>query len=253
MTLGTGSSLPTLDRNHSAHVLKIHGRLFLIDCGEGAQLLLKKHGISIYKIDRIFISHLHGDHVFGLFGLLSTMWMLGRKEDLHIYSTDGIERLVDFYLKEFGEGSSFKIIPHAVDVDKPTPIYEDDIIRVEAFPLLHRVTTLGYLFREKCRKSSRSFAYCSDTAPLDILKEWVKDVDLLYHEATFSEDMFEFAKKTFHSTTKETANIAKQSGVSKLVIGHFSSRYSNLNKLLEEAKEVFPNTELAEMGKTFYL
>lgn len=296
ISLGTASALPTVDRYPSAHVLNIRGRLFLIDCGEGCQMLLKKHDISIMKIDRIFISHLHGDHVFGLFGLFSSLSMMGRRADLHIYSPERMDVMIDFFIKEFGEGIQYNIVFHLLDSLEPTIIFESKSIEVLSFPLNHRVSTYGYIFREKepslnvykeliepnnitlkeiaelkrgenlVRKDGtilesskytykpykpRSFAYCCDTAPFDALDKWIKDVDLLYHEATFAKDLELLAATTSHSTTEQTAMLAKKAGVKKLIIGHFSSRYTDLGKLLKEVEAVFPNVEIAEMGKIF--
>ena len=102
-TLGVSSASPTTDRYPSAHILNICGRLFLIDCGEGCQMLMKRHGISLMKLERIFLSHLHGDHVFGIFGLLSTLSMSGRTEPLHVYAPEGFDRILQFFRERFLE------------------------------------------------------------------------------------------------------------------------------------------------------
>lgn len=252
-SLGTASALPTIDKLPSAHVLKIRGRLFLIDCGEGCQMSLKKRGISLLKIDNIFISHLHGDHLFGLFGILSSMGMMGRTAPLHLYAPEGLSQIIEFYQKQFGEGNKYEIVHIALNCSKPTLIYSARTIEVSAFPLNHRIATFGFLFKEKTSKLDsdlRSFAYCSDTAPFEELSEWIKGVDLLYHESTFAEDLKPMAEKTFHSTASDAARCALKCGAKRLLLGHFSSRYPDISIFLEQAREIFPETYLAKENLT---
>ncbi|MDD2595600.1 MAG: ribonuclease Z [Bacteroidales bacterium] len=295
-TLGTASAHPNVYRYPSAHVFNIHGRLFLVDCGEGAQVQLCRCGISFSKIDNIFISHLHGDHVFGIFGLLSTMSLLGRTAELFIYAPKDFASILAFFLSHFGEGVKFEIHHEVLDYKEPTKIFESKSVEISTFPLNHRIDTYGFLFKEKepqpniikwkiepnqltlremaqfkqggdvtrdngeilkCEDYTyipyigRSAAYCFDTAPFAKLPQWIKGVDLLFMEATFAENMAEMAKATNHSTAKQTAGIAVEAGAGKLVIGHYSSRYKDLNVLLDEAKEIFPNTFLANEGMVF--
>lgn len=296
-TLGVSSASPTTDRYPSAHILDICGRLFLIDCGEGCQMLMKRHGISLMKLERIFLSHLHGDHLFGIFGLLSTMSLSGRTEPLHIYAPDGFQDILDFFRMHFLENDTFRIEFHPVgDIRGRTVIMQDSVVTVSVFPLVHRVPSYGYVFCENepelnVRKEAvaalglsveeilslkagrdivrtdgtvvraadtayrpyvpRSFAYCSDTAVFGALPEMVKGVDLLYHEATFGEDCASKAAEMFHSTAREAAGTALAAGVGRLVIGHFSSRYKDPSVLLEQARSVFPDTELAWEGREF--
>ena len=147
--LGTASALPTTERNPSAQVLDVRGRLFLIDCSEGVQMQLRKAGVSFLRIGHIMISHIHGDHIFGIFGLLSTMSMLGRTADLSIYAPASFAPVLEFFLSNFGEGINFRIDYHPLKMDSPQVIYENNYLQVSAFPLNHRVETYGYLFREK--------------------------------------------------------------------------------------------------------
>ena len=288
--LGTASALPTTERYSSAQVLNVRGRLFMIDCGEAAQIQIRKAGISFLKIEHMCISHIHGDHIFGFFGLLSTMAMLGRSAPLAIYGPKGFLPVLEFFKSTFGEGILFDIDFTALEMSEPEVIYENRNVELLAFPLNHRVETFGYMIREKMpqhnvRKEAiaqygltlaeigtlkrgedvlrpdgqvipnseaayipyepRSYAYCSDTAPFPQLKEWVKGVTLLYHESTFPAEMEEMAAKTYHSTTLQAAQTAKDAGVGRLLVGHYSSRFPSLDFFLDELRSIFPNTDLA--------
>lgn len=148
-TLGTASALPTANRYPSAHILTVRERLFLIDCGEGAQMQMRKAGISIGKIDNIFISHLHGDHVFGLFGLLSTFSMMGRTAPLYIHAPYRMESMLSFFKEQFAEGLKYEIVHVPVKCKGFEKILDIGGVEVFAFPLKHRGETYGYLFREK--------------------------------------------------------------------------------------------------------
>ena len=294
--LGTSSALPTSKRYPSAYVLNVHERIFLLDCGEGTQLLLRKYHFKMARLNHIFISHAHGDHTFGLFGLLSSLSLMGRDHDLHIYGSPELENIITIHLQLFGIELAYSLVFHSVNCKKSDIIYEDKSIIVESFPLKHRIPTCGFLFREKpqLRKlkkemlelyqipienrkaikegadfilptdkvilnskltndppKPKSFAYCTDTRYHRGMVNKINNVDLLFHEATFMESEADRAKDTFHSTARQAANIAKEANVKKLVLGHFSARYRNLSPLLEEAREIFPPTELAEEGKVF--
>ncbi|MBR5567729.1 MAG: ribonuclease Z [Bacteroidales bacterium] len=287
--MGTASALPTTERYPSAQVLDVRGRLFMMDCGEGAQIQLRKVGVSFLRIEHICLSHIHGDHIFGLFGLLSTMSLLGRSAPLRIYAPKTFRPILDFFMVQFGEGVQFEIDYVELDMKEPQVVYENRTLELLAFPLNHRVETFGYIIREKMppfnvRKEAvqkydltlseigtlkrgenvvredivitnaeaayrkykpRSYAYCSDTAPFPELAEWVKGVDLLYHEATFPADMAEMAEKTFHSTTLQAAQVAKDAGVGRLLVGHYSSRFPSVEFFLDELRSVFPESHLA--------
>lgn len=295
-TLGTASAVPTNNRFSSAHVLNVRGRLFLVDCAEGCQILLARHGISHAKIDNILISHLHGDHLFGIMPLLSTMALKGRTAPLYIYAPEAFSHTLKFFKDYFADGVKFDINFIPLKADKPELIVSSRNSKVYAFPLNHKIETYGFLFKEdepelNVRKgyierdsltlkeiatlkggsdvvredgsvlevskyaykpyNPRSAAYCSDTAPFPELKEWVRGVDVLYHEATFGSDMRDLSSQFFHSTAEDAATVAAEAGAGKLVIGHFSSRYPDINVLLEEARRVFPETYLAEEGMIF--
>lgn len=295
--LGTASALPTTQRNPSAQIVDVRGRLFMIDCGEGAQIQLRKAGVSFLKIEHICLSHIHGDHIFGIFGLLSTMGLLARKAPLNIYAPEGFAPILEFFKAQFGEGLLFDIHFIPLEMTSPEVVYENRTTELLAFPLNHRVETFGFIIREKMpqrnihkdaisryglslseigtlkrgedvvrkqaggepqvirndevtyyRYMPRSYAYCSDTAPFAELPQWIRGVDLLYHEATFPEEMAEMAEKTFHSTTIQAATTAKDAGAKKLIVGHYSSRFPSVDFYLDQIKTIFPEAMLAHDG-----
>ena len=147
--LGCGSALPTLKHFPSSQVVEVRGKLFMVDCGEGAQIQLRKTRISFSKIRCVFISHLHGDHCFGLIGLISTFGMLGRTVPLHVYAPEEFGPMLHAQLEMFCTGLEFEVLFHAVDTQKNQVIYEDKSLSVETIPLSHRVPCCGFLFREK--------------------------------------------------------------------------------------------------------
>lgn len=288
--LGTASALPISDRNPSAQVLDVRGRLFLIDCGEGTQVRMRQAGISYLKIEAIFLSHIHGDHLFGIFGLLNTMAMLGRTGRLDIYAPAGFGAILDFYKAHFGAGDTYEIVHHVLEMPAPEVLFSTRYLEVSAFPLNHKIDCYGFLFRETepglnvvkdkigeyglsleeiasakrgedivrpdmtinnseltyIPYSPRSYAYCSDTAPFPQLAQWVRGVDVLYHEATYTSEMEEKALKRFHSTAAQAARCALEAGAGKLIIGHYSSKYPDLSVFLAEASGIFAETQLAK-------
>jgi ribonuclease Z len=284
--------------NPSSQLVDVNGKLFMIDCGEGTQLQMRKLGARMGKLHSIFISHLHGDHVFGLPGLISSLGLLGRTAELTIYAHQEIEQFLNPILNFFCKTLSYKVNLILLRRKGFNLIYENKSICIYSFPLKHRIATSGFLFKEKEKKKhikremidfynipireindiksgsdftthegeiipnerlttpadpQRTYAYCSDTVYDESVVSYIKGVDVLYHEATFAESELARATKTGHSTARQAAEIAKLAEVKKLVIGHFSSRYTNLNPLLEQAQAVFPNTELAKEGKIIEL
>ena len=317
--MGSASARPVIDRFQSAQVLTVHGRSFLIDCGEGVQIQLQHFGISSLKIDSIFISHIHGDHVFGIFGLLSTMGMLGRTIALNIYAPLAFGPILKFFLSYYGEGLGFEIRHIVLKMKEPELIYETKSLEISAFPLNHGIETFGFLFKEKAPQRNvnkdalakygftlaeiaslkrgedivrpagrndsapgfhngfvkysdsdepliikseeasyvpwipRSFAYCSDTAPFARETEWVKGVDMLYHETTYLAEYAELAATRHHSTTLQAAQCAKDAGVGRLIIGHYSSRNRNSSVYEKECRSVFPESYASNDGSVFDL
>lgn len=295
--LGSSSALPTANRYPTAQALNVLGRFFLIDCGEGTQTQMRKYKIGFSRVNHIFITHIHGDHIFGLIGLISTFVLLGRKHDLHIYSHSDLQKYTATQLSFLYPGEvPFRIVFHPLNFNREDLIFEDKKVKVYSFPLSHRIPTCGFRFEEKPALPNlrpdklreydipirdrqrikeggdfitpdgqviphteltinpykpRSFAFCSDTRYEESYIASVKDVDLLYHEATFAEDNQELARLTYHSTGKDAATVASRAGAGKLLIGHFSARYKDHSPILEEALRIFPQTTAIMEGDVF--
>ena len=147
--LGCGSALPTLHHNASAQVVEIRGKLFLVDCGEGTQVQLRRSRLRFTKISAVFITHLHGDHCFGLIGMLSTFGLLGRTARLAIYAPAALEDMLKQQMQLFCHDFDYEVDFHAVDTSQQQVIYEDRSLTVESIPLEHRMPCCGYLFRQK--------------------------------------------------------------------------------------------------------
>jgi ribonuclease Z len=295
--LGSSSALPTSNRYPTAQVLNVRGRFFLIDCGEGTQTQMRKYKIGFSKINHIFISHLHGDHIFGLIGLISTFALLGRTNDLHIYAHSELQNFLAPQIKFlYPDDISFRIVYHPLNFKKEQLIFEDKTALVYSFPLNHRISTCGFRFEEKPvlpnlvpeklkeynipirnrqaikegadfitedgrvipnseltinKHKARTFAFCSDSRYNESYLESVKNVDLLYHEATFASDNQALAQTTCHSTGEDAARVALQANAGKLLVGHFSARYKDHTTILKEAIKIFPNTEAISEGQVF--
>ena len=289
--IGCGSALPTRKHLPSCQVVDVRDKLLLLDCGEGAQLAWRKTGLNWQKITHIFLTHAHGDHVFGLPGFLSTMGLLGRTAPLYIHGPSQLQTFVEFMKAHFLADMDYEIHFTAVDTTSHALIFEDRSMEVWSLPLNHRLPCCGYLIKEKpglrhIRRDMidfydvptwainnikagedwttaegeiisnerlttppdpvRSYAYCSDTMPVPELAEWIHNVDLLYHEATYAEAEISHAQRYAHSTASQAAGIAKAAHAKKLLLGHFSARYEDESILLKEAKTVFDNTFLAQ-------
>ena len=255
--MGTASAMPISDRNPSAQALAVHGRLFLLDCGEGTQQQMRRAHLSFMKVEAIFISHIHGDHLFGLFGLLNTMTMYGRTAPLYIYGPQALGSVLNFYKSFFGEWDGYEIKFTAVDCREPQLIHTSKHVTVSAFPLRHKIECYGYRFNEIVTERHKqenpdyhpkSYAYCSDTVPFPEEAEWVRGVDLLYHEATYPQEMADKAVARWHSTARQAAECARDAGAGRLAIGHYSSRITDFDALLQECRDVFPDTLAAQDG-----
>lgn len=295
--LGNGSASPNILRSPSAQWIQVEHQNWLMDCGEGTQFRLLEQGLKKSKLNGVIISHLHGDHYFGLFGLLTSMSLGNRNTPLTLIAPTRLKAMLDMLLNQGGYTLSFEINFIATDdVKSMESIYQDDYFSIDAFPLQHRIHCCGFKFSfnktfyhlkpailkelnipvahyktiasgndykmddETLVKNetltikevvNKSYAYCSDTRYFEMLSSYVQDVDLLYHESTFSEDNMERALQTFHSTAMQAALVAKNANVGKLIIGHFSARYTDLDFLLDEAQSVFEATEIAEESKIF--
>jgi ribonuclease Z len=294
--LGSSSALPTADRYPTAQVLNVSERFFLIDCGEGTQMQLRRNRFSFGKIRHVFISHLHGDHYFGLIGFISSRNLLGITSDLHIYSASDLIELLKPQLSYIRSEMGFKVVFHPLNLKVPDLIYSDKKCEVFSFPLKHSIPVCGFLFREKQNLPNmikdkitelkipireikaikegagytaadgtrysheqltrpaappRSYAFCTDTLPCQAAADFIRPVSLLYHEATFQSDMEEWAAKTYHSTARQAAEFATDAKADRLIIGHFSNRYDDVGNFLKEARDIFPETELAEDGMKY--
>ncbi len=259
--LGSASALPFSDRNPSAQALSVHGRLFLLDCGEGTQQRIRQEHLSFVKIEAVFISHIHGDHCFGLFGLLSTMSLYHRVAPLHIFGPQNLGPIIKFYLSYFGQDLGYEIVFHPITAKSPVviadvPAMTTKNVTVTAFPLNHKMDCYGYRFDEIVTPrrnpwKPRSYAYVSDTAPFPELASYVKDVDLLYHEATYPAGMEDKAQQYYHSTSLQAARCARDAGARQLIIGHYSSRIKDISSLAEECREIFPESFTVNDGDIF--
>ncbi len=252
--MGTASAMPVSDRTPSAQMLNANGRLFLIDCGEGTQQQIRRCHLSFLRIEAIFISHIHGDHLFGIFGLLNTMAMYGRTAPLDIYGPQALGGVLKFYDSYFGTGDLYEIRFHPLSCKEPEVVHMSKAIAVSAFPLNHKIECYGFRFDEIVTPRhaqanpayrAKSYAYCSDTAPFPELPGWVSGVNCLYHEATYPEEMADKAADRFHSTARQAAQCALQAGAGRLIIGHYSSRITDFAALEQECRDIFPGTVAA--------
>ena len=250
--LGSSAAIPANNRNLSAHLVNLNERFFLVDCGEGTQFQLRKYHLSLQRIRIILISHLHGDHFFGLIGLLNSMHLLGRKDELHVYAHPMLQEILDIQMAASQTRLNFPLIFHCLRTDQAEMLLDDPKFTIQSFPLKHSIPACGFVFQEKKPPrripEPRSFAYCSDTGYSETILPYIQEVNLLYHEATFMQDLAKVAAEKLHATAAEAATIAKKAGVKKLMLGHFSARYEEIEPLLAEAQMVFPNTIAATEG-----
>lgn len=294
--LGSNSATPAFGRNQTSQLLNCNEIYYLIDCGEGTQLQLQRYGLKANRIRHIFISHLHGDHYLGLMGLISSMHLNGRRDELHLYGPAPLKEIIDIQLRHSETRLEYPLVFHATSHQSPALILENEDLLVKSFPLQHRIACTGFLFVEQQRlpriikekveqlavpkiyysqikkgidytdkqgvthaaanltspaPMPRSYAFCSDTACSWLYLEYIMEVDLLYHEATFMNDLEQRASETFHTTAGQAAQVATRAGAKALLIGHFSSRYRSLDLLLAESQSLFPNTKIAIEGQTY--
>jgi len=294
--LGCYSATPRIIAHTTSQVLETRGHVFLIDCGEGTQIELRKHKIKFNQIKHIFISHLHGDHYFGLIGLISTFNLLNRDTNLHIYGPKGLKEIITLQIKLANSWTNYKLIFHELHSSSSDLIFEDEKISVHTIPLDHRIYTNGFIFKEKpfnrkldinkvedlnidkayyrklkqgedvinekgdiirnelvtiLGRSTKSYAFCSDTAYCESIIPIIFGVDVLYHESTFLEEHANLCFKTKHSTAKQAATIALKANAKQLILGHYSTRYGSLNGFKSEASIIFKDVLLSDDGKVF--
>ncbi|HSP40397.1 MAG TPA: ribonuclease Z [Gillisia sp.] len=294
--LGCYAATPRSFTKPSSQVLVINNHKFLIDCGEGTQVELRRNKIKFSRIKHIFISHLHGDHFYGLIGLVSTFRLLGRDTELHIYGPKGIKEIITLQLKLANSWTNYPLYFHELESKLPEVIFEDDKVSVTTIPLRHRIYTNGFLFKEKpglrkllineaCNHKihvslyqslkmgkdvisedgklianhlvtappdpPKSYAYCSDTVFDPGLIEQIRQTTVLYHESTFLEENADLAFPTKHSTAIQAATIARDAEVKHLILGHYSTRYQNIDPFKLEALSIFDSVELGDDGKVF--
>lgn len=269
--LGCGGAVPAHGRHPSAQLVMAEGFVGLVDCGEGTQFRLKAMHLPWGKIRYIFISHLHGDHVYGLPPLLTTWHLTGRTLPLDIWSPPGLEDMITHLFAHTRCRPGFPIRFHEVQEGDANRLVVTRNVTVRSFPLRHRIPCSGFLIEAEVTsggdrrafpridvtdmqdndKSILRYAYCSDTAFDENILRHVRGANLMYHEATFREMHRDKATQTGHSTALDAANLAAQAEVGQLLIGHFSARYPDAGLLLAEARQRFPATNGAEEGQVY--
>jgi ribonuclease Z len=294
--LGNNSALPMHNRHPTAQVVELDEIAFLVDCGEGAQSQMNHFKIRRSRINHIFISHLHGDHYFGLPGFLNSFSLIGREDDLHLHAPKELEPILQQIFTAADNTLSYKLYFHPLPTEGL--ILDEKKITVTCFPVHHRIACWGFMFKEKEKPRrvnnekcielnipssfygdlkmgsdyyypnggfvknelvtiapapARSYAYCADTKYEETFLHFVKDADLLYHETTYLSKDDAKATLRYHSTTHQAAKFAQKANAKRLLIGHFSSKYAQLEQFLEETKSIFPQTELAIEGTSFFI
>lgn len=277
-------------------MVEVRDKLIMLDCAEGTQMQLRRCRVRFTKLSHVFITHLHGDHCFGLIGMISTFGLLGRTARLHVHGPKALGPELEHQIAFFTHDLGFEVVFHPVDTRTRRIVYEDRSMTVESMPLEHRVPCCGYLIREKrslphIRRdmmdyygipvsqvgnikngadwttpdgevvpnerlvrpadAPRCYAYLSDTRYMPRLHEQLDGVTTLYHESTYGEDHLAQAEKYFHSTARQAAMVARDAGVGKLLLGHYSSRYEDEQVLLDEARKVFENAFLTNEMSVF--
>jgi ribonuclease Z len=292
--LGNNSAVPAFNRHPTSQVVSHDGNNYLVDCGEGTQIQMIKYKVRRGKISHIFISHLHGDHYFGLVGLLNTFGLLTHKQELHVYGPAPLQQIIEMQMNVAETTLPYPLFFHTLTGEEV--LVDNDRIKISCFPTVHRIECYGFLFEEKLGKRKllidkvrklnipisfysslqsgldyitprgqriandevtappergQKYAFCADTRYDESLIPYIYGADMIYHETTYLDNMREKAFERFHSTTKQAAELARKAMVRKLLIGHFSSKYSSLEQFEAEAREIFPQTQLAIEGDTY--
>ena len=286
--------MPAFNRHPTSQVVTHDGTSYLVDCGEGTQIQMIKYKVRRSKISHIFISHLHGDHYFGLVGLLNTFNLLAHKQELHVYGPAPLQQIIEMQFNVSETTMCYPLYFHTLK--GPAVLVDNEKIRISSFPTTHRIECYGFLFEEKEGKrklliervrqlripmtfysslqsgldyitpkgevirnatvttapeKGKKYAFCADTRYEEGLIPYIQGADMIYHETTYLDNMREQAFHRFHTTTRQAAELAKKAGVRKLLIGHFSSKYSSLDHFQTETRQIFPNADLAIEGNTY--
>lgn len=293
--LGVNSAFPVNGRHPSCQIVNYDDRLFMIDCGEASQIQVEKYRIRRSKINHIFISHLHGDHVYGLPGLLTSYALQGRKAALNVHGPIGIRPFIEGVFSHSGAIIPYELNITEYDTAKRHRIEVDKCITVETFPMKHRMPTMGFRFVEDIKEwnidseaiskydlsieeiktakkgldvqrgeeaipndkmtlkkaPARSYAYCSDTVYDPDLVAYIEGSSMLYHETTYLDEMADLAAARMHSTLGQAIDIAKAAHIPKLITGHYSSRYSEIEVFRERGLLRFEGLLLGEEGQTY--
>ena len=250
--LGSGAALPTGVRRCAAQVLNVGGFKLLIDCAEGTQDRIRYNHLKLQSLGTVIISHLHGDHFFGLPGLLSTMHLCGRTEPMTIVAPKGAKEVIETTFELTGNHVEFPIEWHEMDFEEGMQrVFEGKRLTVDAFPLVHSVPTYGFRITEVPRGSNpaRVYTYACDTAYSEDLVPFMRDSSLLCLECTFADDLAELARERQHLTAGQAAQLATLAEPKQLLLTHISARYKEPDLLTEQATALFPNTLLASDGQ----
>ena len=293
--LGNNSALPAYNRHPTAQIVSLYGQDILLDCGEGTQTQMQRYGMSWGRIDHIFISHLHGDHYFGIFGLLTSMSLLGRNTELHLYAPAPLEGLIYAMLNVATSALCYPLIFHALP-EGAALLTDNKHFSVSCFPVEHRIQCHGFVVTRKTKgrkllpekaaehkipayfydrlkqgedyetkegtiiknewvttdgPSPKRYAYCADTLYTESFLEHITGVDTMYHESTYLKDNEEKATLRFHSTAEQAAMLAKKANVKQLLIGHYSSKYKEVQDFHDEASVIFPNVQVTIEGAAY--
>ena len=252
--LGSGAATPTVVRHCSGQVVNLNGFRILLDCGENTQTQIRVYHQKLQSLSQICITHLHGDHFFGLPGLLSSMHLCGHKNPVDIYAPAGIESIMQHIMEVSNSHIEFEIRYHELThTEGSLLLFENKYCLIHAFPLLHSVPTYGYLIEEKPRgkKPPRRYAYCTDTAYTETILPYIHNVNLLCLESTFNNAFASVAAEKLHCTAPQAATLALKANAKQLLLTHISARYKEPEPLLAEATAVFPNTLIAADGGVY--
>jgi ribonuclease Z len=293
--LGNNSALPAFGRHPTAQTVTVYGEVLLIDCGEGTQIQMQRYGLRWRSVHHIFISHLHGDHYFGLPGLINSMSLLGRTAPLHLYAPPELEPIIKAILEVADTILNYPFYFHTL-TDEATLIVDDASFSVTSFPVDHRIKCYGFLVERKTRgrkilpykcsefdipatvfdslkqgadytrpdgtviknewvttegPAIKRYAYCADTLFTESFLPVIKGADTIYHECTYLEADAAKAAARHHSTAAQAARIAEMAGAKQLLLGHFSSKYKELEPFREEAAAIFPNVLVSAEGTSY--